>query len=144
MEKKEVLENKEEIKEESIDWKDMYTRLYADMDNLKKRIKREKEESVIMTKTAMISAILDMDNDLNIALKSFKSVPSGIDLIIHKLKNFLDSQGIQEIESVKYNPDIHEVISVVETGEEKIIDVVSKGYKIGDKIIRYPKVIISR
>lgn len=132
------------VEESTIDWKDMYIRLYADMDNLKKRISKEKEEVSIATKAKMIDSILDMDNDLSIALKSFKEVPKGIDLIIHKLKHFLESQNIKEIETDKYDSDVHEVISLLETGEDKIIDVVSKGYRMGDKIIRYPKIILSK
>ncbi len=143
MEHKETI-NKEEIIDESIDWKDKYIRLYADMENLKKRLKRENEESISNTKIKMMNSILDMDNDLSIGLKSFKKIPTGVSLIVNKLKNFLESQGIQEIDCSEYNPEIHEVISIVETGKEKIIDVVSKGYKMGDKVIRYPKVIISK
>ncbi len=138
------MENNDVVEESTIDWKDMYIRLYADMDNLKKRISKEKEEVSIATKAKMIDSILDMDNDLNIALKSFKEVPTGIDLIINKLKHFLESQNIKEIETDKYDSDVHEVVSVLETGVDKIVDVVSKGYRMGDKVIRYPKIILSK
>ncbi len=141
-------ENREVIEEnetQSVDWKDMYIRLYADMENLKKRMSREREDAILNTKNKMIDSILDMDNDLNIALKSFKEIPQGINLILSKIKSFLESQGIKEIETSIYDKDLHEVITVLETGKgEKIMDVVSKGYKLGDKIIRYPKIILSR
>lgn len=141
-------ENREVIEEnetQSVDWKDMYIRLYADMENLKKRMSREREDAILNTKNKMIDSILDMDNDLNIALKSFKEIPQGINLILNKIKSFLESQGIKEIETSIYDKDLHEVITVLETGKgEKIMDVVSKGYKLGDKIIRYPKIILSR
>ncbi len=142
----EIKEVIEEIKStEDPDWKDMYVRLYADMDNLKKRMNKEKEEYVLKTKIQMINSILDVDNDLNIALKSFTDVPKGVSLIISKIKNFLESQGIQEIETSTYNKDLHEVISVIETGNgEKIVDVIAKGYRTGDKVIRYPKIILSK
>jgi len=152
---KKAKENQEIIEEEMTnpasnhevvtDWKDMYIRLYADMENLKKRMFKEKEDAILNTKSKMIDPILDMDNDLNIALKSFKEIPQGVNLIVNKIKSFLESQGIKEIETSIYNKDLHEVINILETGDgEKVIDVVSKGYKIGDKIIRYPKIILSR
>lgn len=127
------------------DYKDMYLRLYADMENLKKRLTKEKNESIERTKIRMIESILDMDNDISIALKNIKGeIPEGVSLIVKKLKNFLKSQAIEEILVDKYDPDLHEVISVIETGEEKIVEVVSNGYKMGDKIVRYPKIILSK
>lgn len=144
------MENKDQIQEtandqETIDWKDLYLRSCADMENLKKRVSKEKEEIASKTKIQMINSILDMDNDMNIALKSFSDVPEGIKLIMNKLKSFLESQGIKEIEVDKYDPENHEVISVIENGDgEKVHDVVSKGYKLGNKIIRYPKIILSK
>ncbi len=145
MDTEEKEQNTEEIVSQDPDYKDMYVRLYADMDNLKKRLTKEKNESVEKTKIKMIESILDMDNDISIALKNMSGdIPEGVNLIVKKLKNFLKSQGIEEILVDKYDPDIHEVISVIETGEEKIVEVVSNGYKMGDKIIRFPKIIISK
>ena len=145
MDTEEREQNTEEIVGQNPDYRDMYVRLYADMENLKKRLAKEKNESVERTKIKMIESILDMDNDISIALKNMSSdIPEGVNLIVKKLKNFLKSQGIEEILVDKYDPDIHEVISVIETGEEKIVEVVSNGYRMGDKIIRFPKIIISK
>lgn len=145
MDTEEKEQNTEEIVSQDPDYKDMYVRLYADMDNLKKRLTKEKNESVEKTKIKMIESILDMDNDISIALKNMSGdIPEGVNLIVKKLKNFLRSQGIEEILVDKYDPDIHEVVSVIETGEEKIVEVVSNGYKMGDKVVRFPKIIISK
>lgn len=145
MDTEEKEQNTEEIVSQDPDYKDMYVRLYADMDNLKKRLTKEKNESVEKTKIKMIESILDMDNDISIALKNMGGdIPEGVNLIVKKLKNFLKSQGIEEILVDKYDPDIHEVISVIETGEEKIVEVVSNGYKMGDRVVRYPKIILSK
>ncbi len=127
-----------------IDYKDLYVRLYADMENLKKRHHKEKEELLKSLKYKMVESILDMDNDLSIAIRSFDTIPDGIKLILNKLKTFLESQNIKEIPVENYDPEVHEVISVIENGESKIVDVVSKGYKMGDSIIRYPKIILSK
>lgn len=136
-------ENIEEVTEE-INWQDKYVRLYADVENLKKRHRKEKDEISKNVKLRMVDSILDMDNDLSIAIKSFDSVPDGVNLILSKLKHFLDTQGIKEIPTDEYNPDLHEVVSVIENGESKVVDVVSKGYKMGDTVIRYPKIILSK
>ena len=53
-------------------------------------------------------------------------------------------QGIEAIQTENYDEDLHEVISVVETGEKKILDVVSKGYSINGNPFRYPKIILSK
>ena len=127
---------------DTTDWKDMYLRLSADMDNLRKRIFKEKEELVIKTKTSMIEPLLDIDSEIAIAAKHSKD--EGIKLIVSKLEKFLSSQGIETIQTITYDENLHEVISVVEFEDKGILDVASKGYKIGDKIIRYPKIILSK
>ena len=129
--------------EEQTDWKDLYLRLYADFDNYKKRSIKDKEESTVQVKINLISSILDLDNDLSLAKKNLPD-SEGLNLIFQKLTNFLKTQGIEEIQTDTYDADLHEVISVLETGENKIIDVISKGYKIGEKPFRYPKIILSK
>jgi molecular chaperone GrpE len=139
------VENADDLnkKVENIDYKDQYLRIYADFENYKKRVQKEKEEITINTKIKSFNAILDLDNDLNIAKKSIGD-SEGINIILNKVSNFLKSQGIEEIQTDSYDSDLHEVVSILETGEEKIIDVVSKGYSINGKPFRYPKIILSK
>jgi molecular chaperone GrpE len=136
--KKEVVK---EVVEE--DWKDKYYRLYADFDNYKRRAQKEKEDLILDIKTKSLSTILDLDNDLYIAKKNMPD-SEGLNLILNKVHNSLKSQGIEEIQTDEYDSDLHEVISIIETGESKIIDIVSKGYKINGKPFRYPKIILSK
>ena len=68
----------------------------------------------------------------------------GLNLILDKVSKYLKLQGIEEIQTDEYDSDLHEVISIIETGESKIIDIVSKGYKINGKPFRYPKIILSK
>jgi molecular chaperone GrpE (heat shock protein) len=77
-------------------------------------------------------------------LKKSVSDSEGINIILNKINTFLKSQGIEEIQTDEYDPDIHEVVSVLNTGEQKIVDVVSKGYSINGKPFRYPKIILSK
>lgn len=149
MEEKELV-NQEEIKEvqkevqkEEPDYKDQYVRLYAEFENFKKRVQKEKNELILNTKTKTLNSILDLDSDLSIARKSITD-SEGLNIIFNKVSTFLKNQGIEEIQTETYDPDLHEVISVVDTGENKIIDVVSKGYTIDGSPLRYPKIILSK
>ena len=146
-EQKEILE--ETIVEVTVEQKlqeseDKYLRLYADFENYKRRVQKDKEELVLNTKTKMLSAVLDMDNDITLALKSMDKVDKGVLLIAQKLETFLKSQGIEPIQTETYDDELHEVISVVSTGEQKVIDVVSKGYSLNGKPFRYPKIVLSK
>jgi molecular chaperone GrpE len=137
-----VLENVTPVEDET-NWKDLYLRLYADFDNYKKRVIKDREDATVQVKINTISSILDLDNDLSLAKKNLPE-SEGLNLIFQKLNNFLKSQGIEEIQTEIYDEDLHEVVSVIDTGEAKIIDVISKGYKIGEKPFRYPKIILSK
>lgn len=125
---------------------DNYLRLAAEFENYKRRVSKEKEELVMNTKVKMLSSILDMDNDFGMAIKSIKNKEAleGIKIIHSKLINFLKSQGIEEIQTETYDEDLHEVISVIPGEDNKVVDVVSKGYSLNGKMFRYPKIVISK
>jgi molecular chaperone GrpE len=133
-------EEVEAIKKEQTE---QYLRLAADFENYKRRMSKEKDDLRINTKTMMLTAILDLDSDLSIAVKSSKD-PDGLKLIMSKLEKFLNNQGVESIQTETYDSDLHEVVSVLEIGEEKIMDVVSKGYTINGKPFRFPKVILGK
>ena len=131
----------EQLKESN----DKYLLLYADFENYKRRVQKDKEELVSNTKVKMLQSILDMDNDLNFAIKSSKEeVSNGIKLIVSKLDTFLKSQGIETIQTETYDEELHEVISVIPMDETKVVDVVSKGYTLNGKPFRYPKIILGK
>lgn len=139
----------EEVVEVTVEQKlqeseEKYLRLYADFENYRRRVQKDKEELVLNTKTKMLSSILDMDNDISIALKSMDKVDEGVLLIAHKLDTFLKSQGIETIQTENYDEDLHEVISVIPAGEQKVVDVVSKGYSLNGKPFRYPKIVLGK
>jgi molecular chaperone GrpE len=146
-EKEENIENIELTIEERLnESEDKYLRLYAEFENYKKRINKQKEDLVLETKSKMLSSILDMDSDISIAFKTIENedAKKGVSLIASKLENFLKSQGIESIQTEIYDADEHEVISVLDIGESKIIDVASKGYSINGKIFRYPKIVLGK
>ena len=140
------IENEQTLIEKLAEAEDKYVRLYAEFENYKRRVHKEKEEIKFNTKVNMVTPILDMDNDLSIAIKSVKSeeAKEGLGLITQKLDNFLKSQGVEIIQTETYDDELHEVISVMEIGESKIIDVISKGYSLNGKPFRYPKIILGK
>jgi molecular chaperone GrpE len=158
MEKEQTMNQETEIKEENLEYtslemdlntkliesEDKYLRLFAEFENYKKRVQKDKEDIRIATKTNMLSSILDLDSDLAIAMKNSKGDNEGLKLIMSKLERFLNNQGVESIQTDTYDADLHEVISVLEVGEEKIVDVVSKGYTINGKPFRYPKIILGK
>lgn len=120
-----------------------YMLLYADFENYKKRITKEKDELRNNTKVSMLTAILDMDNDIALAVKNIKdeTAKEGVQLIAGKLESFLKGQGIETIQTETYDEDLHEVVTVIGEGKN-VIDVISKGYTLSGKPFRYPKIVI--
>ncbi|AFL79878.1 molecular chaperone GrpE (heat shock protein) [Aequorivita sublithincola DSM 14238] len=136
--------------------KDRYLRLFAEFENYKKRTSRERME---MFKTAgedVVVSMLPILDDFERALKEIDKMEGdnhfkGVELINNKLRETLKAKGLQLME-VKpgdtFDADSHEAITQIPAPEKKlkgkIIDVVEKGYTLGDKIIRYPKVVIGQ
>jgi molecular chaperone GrpE len=141
----ENVENTEPTLEEQLaSSNDKYLRLAAEFENYKRRVQKDKDELVTNTKIKMTQSILDMDNDLNFAIKSSGEVSDGVKLIISKIDSFLKSQGIETIQTDVYDEDLHEVISVMPSDVKKVVDVVSKGYTLNGKPFRYPKIILGK
>jgi molecular chaperone GrpE len=140
------IENEQTLVEKLAESEDKYVRLYAEFENYKRRVYKEKEEIKFNAKVGMVTPILDMDNDVAIAIKNIKdeSAREGVQLIAQKLENFLKSQGIETIQTETYDDELHEVISVVPTGKSEVIDVVSKGYMLNGKPFRHPKIVIGK
>ncbi|WP_310993851.1 nucleotide exchange factor GrpE [Aequorivita marina] len=145
-----------ELQDEFQREKERYLRLFAEFENYKKRTSRERVE---MFKTAgedVIGSLLPVLDDFERALKEIESMEDdshfkGVGLINNKLRETLRSKGLEMME-VKtgdtFDADSHEAVTQIPAPEKKlkgkIIDVVEKGYTLGDKIIRYPKVVIGQ
>ena len=145
-----------ELQDEFQQEKDRYLRLFAEFENYKKRTSRERIE---MFKTAgedVINSMLPILDDFERALKEIQKSEDnglfkGVELIHNKLSETLKAKGLQLME-VKagdvFDADSHEAITQIPAPEEKlkgkIIDVIEKGYTLGDKIIRFPKVVIGQ
>ena len=136
--------------------KDKYLRLFAEFENYKKRTSKERIELFKTASQELMTSLLPIMDDFDRGLAEIKKVKDkellkGMQLINDKFKNTLTQKGLTEIEVKKgdvFDAEIHEAITQIPAPTEKlkgkIIDAIEKGYKLGDKIIRYPKVVIGQ
>lgn len=139
---------------EAAQWKDKYLRLSAEFDNYRKRTLREKMDLIAAGGEDVIKSVLVIVDDLDRALlavenaKDVEALREGVRLIAQKLDSTLRSKGVSEIEAIglPLDTDLHEAVAKVPVEDEakkgKIIDVVQKGYKLKDKVVRYAKVVV--
>jgi molecular chaperone GrpE len=138
---------------EAEEWKDKYLRLSAEFDNYRKRTLREKMELIESGGEDVIKSILAVMDDFDRALQAMQSasdvasVREGVELISQKMRDTLKGKGVSEIEAVgqPLDTDLHEAVAKFPAGDDKkglVIDVVQKGYKLKEKVIRYAKVVV--
>ena len=133
-----------------------YLRLYSEFDNYRKRTIKEKSEIIKTAAEELFKAILPVIDDFDRAMKAnedvddSKVIKEGIQLIYNKFKNATQQKGLTSFETKgeAFDPDIMEAITNVPAADDsqkgKVIDEVEKGYKLGDKVIRFAKVIIAQ
>ena len=135
--------------------KDKYLRLFAEFENYKKRTSKER---IALFKTAgqeVISSLLPVIDDFTRALKESDKLDNSADfegfrLISNKLNETLKAKGLTPVEvevGEVFDAEKHEAITQIPAGEDqsgKIIDITEQGYQLGEKIIRYPKVVVGQ
>ncbi len=149
-----ILSIEEQLTQDLVSEKDKYVRLFAEFENYKRRTTKERIESFKTANQEVLQAILPVVDDFDRALTEIKKTDDnvlivGVELIYEKLKSTLFSKGLEEVE-IKigdiFNADFAEAITQIPSPSPnlkgKIVDVIEKGYKLGDKIIRFPKVVI--
>lgn len=136
--------------------KDKYLRLFAEFENYKKRTSRERIELFKTAGQELMTSLLPVVDDFDRGLAEIKKAKDkellkGMQLINDKLKKTLEQKGLTLI-PVKagdaFDADIHEAITQIPAPTNKlkgkVIDCIENGYKLGDKIIRFPKVVIGQ
>ena len=134
--------------------KDQFLRLFAEFENYKKRTSKERLELYKTASQEVVTALLAVVDDFERALIEMKKSEKqdqlqGIELIYNKLIDILQNQGLSKMEvghGDDFDAELHEAITQIPAPEDKlkgkIVDVVGTGYKLGEKIIRYPKVVV--
>lgn len=136
--------------------KDKFLRLFAEFENYKKRTSRERIELFKTANEELMSVLLPILDDFDRGLAELKksdddAALKGMELIHNKLVNSLAQKGLSSVKVEQgdaFDVESHEAITQIPAPSEdlkgKVIDVVEQGYKLGDKIIRYPKVVIGQ
>ncbi len=137
--------------------KDRYLRLFAEFENYKKRTSRERIELFKTANEEVMTVLLPVIDDFERALahieedKEAEELRKGVLLIYQKLLKSLEQKGLSKMEVKQgdtFDAEIHEAITQIPAPSKKlkgkVIDVTEKGYQLGDKIIRYPKVVIGQ
>lgn len=136
--------------------KEKYLRLFAEFENYKKRTSRERLELFKTANQEVLTALIPVLDDFDRANEQAKKLDTtaeveGFILIHNKFVEILKSQGLEALvveKGINFDAELHEAITQIPapTEEEKgkIIDVIEKGYQLGEKIIRYPKVVVGQ
>lgn len=132
---------------------DKYVRLFAEFENYKRRTSKERLELYKTAGKEVLTSLVPILEDFKRALsqENTDSDNEGVKLIYNKFNETLKSQGLIEVEvniGDFFDPDIHEAISQIPATENdqkgKIIDIIQGGYKLGDNIINFPKVVVAQ
>ena len=152
----EELSVEEQLTEDLAKEKDKYLRLFAEFENYKRRTVKERIELFKTANQEVVSAMLPVLDDFDRAITEISKtddgpILKGIELISEKLKNTLVAKGLEVVEinvGDVFNADFAEAITQIPAPNDnlkgKIVDILEKGYKLGDKIIRFPKVVIGQ
>lgn len=152
----EELTIEQKLEEELTNEKDKFLRLFAEFENYKRRTSKERIELFKTANQEVLQAILPVLDDFDRAIVEISKsedqlLLKGVELIHEKLKSTLISKGLEEVEvraGDAFNADYAEAITQIPAPNDKlkgkIVDVLEKGYKLGDKIIRFPKVVIGQ
>ena len=162
IEQEEVTKEAEEIKVEPTAEellaleKDKFLRLFAEFENYKKRTSKERIELFKTANQELMSAILPILDDLERGIVEVKKIKDkealkGLELISNKLVSILNQKGLQKMKVKSgdtFDAEIHEAITQIPAPSKKmigkIIDTTENGYQLGERIIRYPKVVVGK
>lgn len=146
----------EQLQEDLANEKDKFLRLFAEFENFKKRTTKERIDLFKTANQDVLQSMLPVLDDFDRAMVEISKsdddiLLKGVELIHEKLKNTLVSKGLEQVEvraGDAFNADYAEAITQIPAPSKelkgKIVDVIEKGYKLGDKIIRFPKVVIGQ
>lgn len=150
-----VLSELDALKLELVDQKDKYLRLMADFENFRRRTAKERIELIQTASKEVIVSFLDVLDDCDRAEKQLNSSDDialqkeGIQLVFNKVRSIMQSKGLKAMESINtpFDVELHEAITEVPVPDDmkgKVVDEVTKGYLLNDKIIRFAKVVVGK
>lgn len=142
------------LEAEIADLKDKYLRLYSDFENFRKRTAKERIDLIKTASEDVLRDLIPVVDDFERATKASEretdivKIREGNQLIFHKLVRILETKGLKVMEDLTgkpFNPDTQEAITQIPSPSDEmkgmVIDVVEKGYTLGEKVVRYAKVV---
>jgi len=145
-------EHVEQETEQAQEADDRLLRLAADFDNYKKRAARERAEYVALANERLLKELLPILDDLERALNAAEEheeaqLEEGVRLVHRSLASLLERQGVKEIATDgKFDPHVHEALLAQPSDEAEqgdVLDVIQKGYTLGDRVVRPARVIVA-
>ena len=151
--KEEQIPSAEELQEKIAELEDKNLRMMVEFDNYRRRTNKEKLELMATAGERIFKEMLPLVDDFERAVAAMdktddiEALREGIMLIQQKFLSFLEKEDVHAIETegVDFNTDEHEAVTTFAAGEDKkgkVIDCTQKGYKLGDKVIRFAKVVV--
>lgn len=146
----------EKLKAQLEEANDKYLRKVAEFDNFKRRNAKERIELIQTAGKDVITELLEVLDDCDRAQKQLEmtedsaTIKEGVMLVFNKLRNTLQARGVKSMETVhqEFNADLHEAVTEIPAPVEelkgKVIDEITKGYYLNDKIIRHAKVVVGK
>ncbi|MCQ2229352.1 MAG: nucleotide exchange factor GrpE [Bacteroidales bacterium] len=150
----EPMSEEDQLKAKLAEMNDKYVRLAAEYDNYRKRTIKEKADLIKGAGSDILVGLLPVMDDFERGLQHMTdaadvaSLKEGVDIIYKKFSEFLTKKGVTEIpaKGEAFDADVHEAITTIPAPSEdlkgKVFDCVEKGYKMGDKVIRFAKVVV--
>jgi len=143
----------EELEAEAAKWREMSLRTAAEMDNLRKRTTREREEAIRYANQRLLEDLIPVIDNFEMgmlaAAQDTKSmIYIGMDMVRRQLNEFLSAQGVEEIPTTgAFDPNLHDAVAQEESadGEEgRILRVTRRGFRIRDRLLRPASVVVSK
>ena len=142
-----------QLNERIAELEDKNLRMMAEFDNYRRRTNKEKLELMATAGERIFVEMLPLVDDFERAVEAMQktedidALREGIQLIQQKFISFLEKQNVHAIETedAEFNTDEHEAITMFAAGEDKkgkVIDCTQRGYKLGEKVIRFAKVVV--
>ncbi|HRI61146.1 MAG TPA: nucleotide exchange factor GrpE [Saprospiraceae bacterium] len=139
-----------ELQEQLDESRNKYLYLYSDFENFKRHAARERMDLIQTAGRDILTALLPVLDDFDRAAKN-GALNEGMALVHQKLINTVKHKGLSAIETTTgddFNPDIHEAVAEIPAASDelkgKIVDILEPGYTLGERIIRFAKVVVGK
>jgi molecular chaperone GrpE len=143
----------EELEAEANKWKEISLRTAAEIDNLRKRTAREREEAIRYANQRLLEELLPVIDNFEMGMQAASQDTSsmiyiGMDMVRRQLNEFLSSQGVEEVPTTgNFDPNLHDAVAQEDcaAGEEgRILKVTRRGFKLRDRLLRPASVVVSK